>query len=106
MQMPDNRVQGFLAAGHLHGDRFSHYSTFVDEFKVPVVVTGFEPLDLLTGLTNVFVCWSHGGHSLRNQYPRSARLEGNMHAQRLIAEVYRVATVPWRGFGLIPRVVW
>ena len=103
MQMPDNRVQGFLAAGHVCTvTGFAHYDAFVDEFKLPVVVTGFEPLDLLTGLTERVHLLEARQPQIRNQYARSARPEGNAHAQRLIDEVYTVATVPWRGFGEIP----
>ena len=104
MQMPDNRVQGFLAAGHVCTvTGFAHYDAFVDEFKLPVVVTGFEPLDLLSGLTECVHLLETQQPQLRNQYARSVRPEGNVHAQRLIDEVYTVATVPWRGFGNIPN---
>ena len=103
MQLPDNRVQGFLAAGHVCTvTGFAHYQTFVEEFDVPVVVTGFEPLDLLTGLSECVRLLESQQPQVRNQYSRSARPEGNAHAQRLIDLVYTVATVPWRGFGAIP----
>lgn len=103
MQMPDNRVNGFLAAGHVCTvTGFAHYQSFVDTFKVPVVVTGFEPLDLLAGLTECVRLLESELPELCNQYPRSACPEGNVHAQRLISQVYKVATVPWRGFGSIP----
>lgn len=103
MQLPDNRVQGFLAAGHVCTvTGFAHYGAFVAEFQVPVVVTGFEPLDLLTGLTECVRLLETRQPQLRNQYVRSVRPAGNPHAQRLIDEVYTVATVPWRGLGAIP----
>lgn len=103
MRLPGNRVQGFLAAGHVCTvTGFTHYGAFVNEFAVPVVVTGFEPLDLLTGLTECVRLLEMNQPQLRNQYARSVRPEGNLHAQRLIDEVYTVATVPWRGFGAIP----
>ena len=103
MQLPDNRVQGFLAAGHVCTvTGFAHYGAFVEEFQVPVVVTGFEPLDLLTGLTECVRLLETRQPQLRNQYARSVRPEGNPHAQRLIDEVYTIATVPWRGLGAIP----
>lgn len=103
MQMPGNRVNGFLAAGHVCTvTGFAHYQSFVDAYKAPVVVTGFEPLDLLAGLTECVRLLECQQSGLSNQYPRSACPEGNIHAQRLIAEVYKVATVPWRGFGAIP----
>lgn len=103
MLMPGNRVQGFLAAGHVCTvTGFSHYSNFVDEFRVPVVVTGFEPLDLMVGLLECVRLLERGERKLCNQYSRSARAGGNLHAQRLIDEAYLVATVTWRGFGAIP----
>ena len=102
MQTSDHRVQGFLAAGHVCTvTGFSHYADFVDQFRVPVVVTGFEPLDLLIGLTECVRMLEAGQTCLRNQYARSVRPEGNPHAVQLINEVYQIATVPWRGFGLI-----
>ncbi len=103
IQLPDNRVQGFLAAGHVCTvTGFAHYRKFVDEFQVPVVVTGFEPSDLLAGLTECVRLLELRKPQLRNQYERAARPEGNVHAQHLIDEVYAVATIPWRGFGEIP----
>ena len=103
MQSPDNRVQGFLAAGHVCTvTGFSHYAPFVDQFAVPVVVTGFEPLDLLNGLRECVRLLESGQPRLSNQYARSARPAGNPHATTLIDQVYEIATVPWRGFGEIP----
>ena len=99
MQLPGNRIQGMLAAGHVCTvTGFAHYSAFVDQFRVPVVVTGFEPMDLLAGLTRCVQLLEAGDPQLCNEYSRSVRPEGNVHAQRLIDEVYCVATVPWRGF--------
>ena len=99
MQLPGNRIQGMLAAGHVCTvTGFVHYSAFVDQFRVPVVVTGFEPMDLLAGLTRCVQLLEAGDPQLCNEYSRSVRPEGNVHAQRLIDEVYCVATVPWRGF--------
>ncbi len=110
MQLPENRIQGMLAAGHVCTvTGFAHYSAFVDQFQVPVVVTGFEPMDLLAGLTRCVQLLESGEPQLFNEYSRSVRSEGNKHAQRLIEDVYCVATVPWRGFreiidgGLVMR---
>lgn len=104
IQLPDNRIQGFLAAGHVCTvTGFAHYSEFVKQFRVPVVVTGFEPLDLLIGLRECVRLLELRQPQLRNQYTRAAHPEGNVHAQRLIDEVYSVATIPWRGFGAIPE---
>ena len=110
MKLPGNRVEGMLAAGHVCTvTGFAHYAAFVDQFRVPVVVTGFEPMDLLAGLTRCVQLLESGDPQLCNEYSRSVSSEGNVYAQRLIDEVYRVATVPWRGFreivdgGLVMR---
>ncbi len=103
IQLPDNRVQGFLAAGHVCTvTGFAHYKRIVDEFRVPVVVTGFEPSDLLNGLTECVRLLETRQSQVQNEYARSARPHGNTHAQGLIDEVYAIATVPWRGLGPIP----
>jgi hydrogenase expression/formation protein HypD len=103
MHLPENRVQGFLAAGHVCTvTGYAHYADFVDKYSVPVVITGFEPLDLLKGLMECVRLLEQGQPQLRNQYARAVRLEGNIHARQLIDEVYAVATIPWRGFGDIP----
>jgi hydrogenase expression/formation protein HypD len=102
LELPDNRIQGFLAAGHVCTvTGFAHYSQLVDEFQIPIVVTGFEPLDLLNGLIECVRLLEAGSPGLRNEYVRSARPEGNPHARRLMDSVYQVSTIPWRGFGLI-----
>lgn len=104
MRLPGNHVQAFLAAGHVCTvTGFAHYQTFVDTFAIPVVVTGFEPLDLILGLTECVEQLETQRAELRNPYARSAQPEGNVHARRLIDEVYDVATVPWRGLGWIPE---
>jgi hydrogenase expression/formation protein HypD len=102
LEMPDNRIQGFLAAGHVCTvTGYGHYCHLVDQFQVPIVVTGFEPLDLLDGLYECVRLLESASPKLANAYARSASLEGNRHAQRLIDNVYQIATVPWRGFGTI-----
>lgn len=104
LELPHGRVQGFLAAGHVCTvTGFSHYATLVREFQVPIVVTGFEPVDLLAGLMECVQLLEQGQPALRNPYTRSARPGGNPRAQQLINEVFQIATIPWRGFGLIPN---
>ena len=103
LKLPNNRVQGFLAAGHVCTvTGFSHYGEMVREFRVPIVVTGFEPADLLAGLSECVQLLERHQPALRNSYSRTVRPEGNPRAQQLLAEVFRIATVAWRGFGLIP----
>ena len=97
------RVQGFLAAGHVCTVMgFEEYVPLAKQYKVPIVVTGFEPLDILEG---VLMCVSQleaGRHEVENQYSRAVRREGNRPAQERIAEVFEIAPRQWRGLGEIP----
>ena len=101
---PDNRVRGFLAAGHVCTVMgFREYEPLAKKYKVPIVVTGFEPLDLLQG---IFLCVSQleeGRYEVQNQYARAVRREGNRPAQELVAKVFRVVPRKWRGIGEIAQ---
>lgn len=102
MRLPENRVQAFLAAGHVCTvTGFSHYEQFVHEFRVPVVVTGFEPVDLLLGIAECVKQLESGTPQLCNAYSRSASPAGNARARDVIDQVYSIASLPWRGFGTI-----
>lgn len=104
VESPDNRVQGFLAAGHVCTVMgYASYESFVTRYKLPVVVTGFEPLDLLEGILACVRQLEAGQSRAENQYARSVRREGNAAAQELVSEIYEVCDCPWRGFGVIPR---
>jgi hydrogenase expression/formation protein HypD len=100
----DNRVQGFLAAGHVCTVMgYTEYEPIARQYRVPIVVTGFEPLDILQG---VFMCvkqLEQGRAEVENQYTRSVRRDGNTPARQLIAEVFQVVPRKWRGIGAIPR---
>lgn len=99
-----NRVQGFLAAGHVCTVMgFSEYEPLARTYRVPIVVTGFEPLDLVQG---IYLCVSQleqGRAEVENQYSRSVTRSGNIHAQRLIREVFTIVPRKWRGLGEIHR---
>jgi hydrogenase expression/formation protein HypD len=101
---PDHRVQGFLAAGHVCTVMgFTEYEPLARKYRVPIVVTGFEPLDILEG---VYLCvrqLEEGRYEVENQYTRSVRREGNVAAQALMRDVFRVAPRKWRGIGEIPH---
>jgi hydrogenase expression/formation protein HypD len=100
---PGNRVQGFLAAGHVCTVMgYEEYEPLAERFRVPVVVTGFEPLDLLEGVYRCVRMLEEGRTGVENQYARAVRREGNAGARRLIGEVFEVADRPWRGIGTIP----
>jgi len=99
---PVNRVQAFLAAGHVCAvTGFAEYDVLVDRFRVPVVVTGFEPIDLLQGILGAVQQLEAGGHCVSNCYARSVSREGNINAQKTVETVYEVADRDWRGFGSI-----
>jgi hydrogenase expression/formation protein HypD len=99
----DNRVQGFLAAGHVCTIvGCQPFVAFVEQHRVPVVVTGFEPVDLLTGIRECVRQLEAGQPTMSNQYARTARDEGNQTAQNLIDQVYEISDRPWRGLSVIP----
>lgn len=102
MLQPDNRVQAFLAAGHVCTvTGFQEYDRFVSRFRVPVVVAGFEPLDLLQGILEAVRQLESGEHSVDNCYARSATRDGNLAARKTVDTVYEVTSRPWRGLGTI-----
>jgi len=97
---PMNRIQGFLAAGHVCTVMgYEEYEPIAAQYRVPIVVTGFEPLDILEG---VYLCvrqLEDGRASVENQYSRSVRRDGNRAAQAMMQEVFRVIPRRWRGIG-------
>lgn len=107
LSSPTNRVQGFLAAGHVCTVMgTSEYGPLVEQYGVPIVVTGFEPLDLLEGVRQVVELLEAGKAELRNAYPRAVSAEGNTVAQQALADVFTVTDRQWRGIGMIPRSGW
>jgi hydrogenase expression/formation protein HypD len=107
MQSPDNRVQAFLAAGHVCSVMgTAAYRPLASHFRVPIVVTGFEPVDLLTGILLAVAQLEAGRHEVENAYPRVVMDRGNSVAQDLLAEVFRPVDQNWRGLGVIPESGW
>jgi hydrogenase expression/formation protein HypD len=104
LSSPTNCVQGFLAAGHVCTVMgYTEYYPIAAKYHVPIVVTGFEPLDLLQGIYMCVLQLEQGRFEVENQYARSVRREGNMPAQDLVAKVFRVVDRKWRGIGGIPQ---
>ena len=102
MQWPESPVQGFLAAGHVCAVMgFESYEPFVAKHQRPVVVTGFEPLDLLKGILACVQQLEAGEACVENCYARNVRREGNVAAQDIVGQVYEVCDRPWRGLGFI-----
>jgi hydrogenase expression/formation protein HypD len=104
LETPDNRVEGFLAAGHVCTVMgMTQYHRIAERYRVPIVVTGFEPLDLLQGIHMLLLALEQGRHEVENQYTRSVRVRGNVPAQRQIEAVFEICDRPWRGIGSIPE---
>jgi len=104
LSSPSNLVQGFLAAGHVCTVMgYEEYIPLAAKYHVPIVVTGFEPLDLLQGIYMAIKQLEEGRAEVENQYTRSVRREGNTHARRLMAEVFQTTNRKWRGIGEIPN---
>jgi hydrogenase expression/formation protein HypD len=107
LRAPVNRVQGFLAAGHVCSVMGTgEYAPLVQEFGVPIVVTGFEPLDVLEGVRQVVELLEAGKSELRNAYPRAVTDAGNTVAQQALEDVFVVTDRQWRGIGMIPQSGW
>jgi hydrogenase expression/formation protein HypD len=107
MLAPGNRVNAFLAAGHVCSVMGTwQYPPLAEEFGVPIIVTGFEPLDLLEGIRRTVVQLEAGRHEVENAYPRVVNERGNEAAQRVIAEVFAPVDRAWRGIGVIPASGW
>src|SRR5207237_9288516 len=79
------------------------YHDLSSRYRTPIVVTGFEPVDLLEGILMTVRQLEQGRHEVENQYARAVQAEGNRRAQEIIAEVYEVCDRPWRGTGVLPR---
>ena len=104
LSSPDCRVQAFLAAGHVCAIMgFEEYFPVAQKYRVPIVVTGFEPLDILQGVLMTVQQLETGRAEVENQYSRAVRREGNQPAQALLRKVFQVVPRKWRGIGEIPR---
>jgi hydrogenase expression/formation protein HypD len=103
LDAPDNRVQGFLAAGHVCTVMgWTEYEPIAARYRVPIVVTGFEPVDLLEGMAMAVQQLEDGRHEVENQYVRSVRREGTLPARTLVERVFELVDRKWRGIGTIP----
>ncbi len=107
MESPTNRVQGFLAAGHVCSVMgYAQYPPLVEKYRVPIVVTGFEPVDVLEGIRRVVVQLENGRAEIENGYKRVVNFDGNVPAQKMLAEVFKTTDSAWRGIGVIPNSGW
>jgi hydrogenase expression/formation protein HypD len=103
LSSPDNRVEGYLAAGHVCTIMgWEEYEPIAARYRVPIVVTGFEPVDILEGVLMVVKQLESGEARIENQYSRAVRREGNVPARDLINRVFEISDRKWRGIGSIP----
>jgi len=104
LQSPFNRVQGFLGPGHVCTVMgYREYEPIAERFHVPIVITGFEPLDILQGVLMTIQQLEQGKWDVENQYPRVVKREGNLMAQDLVDQVFEIGDRKWRGVGSIPK---
>ena len=104
LQSPQNRVQGFLGPGHVCTVMgYREYEPLAERFRVPIVITGFEPIDILQGALMTLRQLEAGTHTVENQYPRVVSRDGNRVAQDLVNNVFEVCDRKWRGVGSIPK---
>ena len=107
LSSPYNQVQAFLAAGHVCAVMgYWEYPAIAEEYRVPIVVTGFEPVDLVEGLLLTVRQLEAGRHDVENAYGRAVTREGNKPAQALIDQVFETCDRKWRGIGVIPASGW
>jgi hydrogenase expression/formation protein HypD len=103
LKSPENRVQGFLGPGHVCTVMGYHeYIPICERFNVPIVITGFEPMDLLHGVLRTVKQLEEGRAEVENQYSRVVTEPGNTTAQQLLNNVFEVSDRKWRGVGSIP----
>jgi hydrogenase expression/formation protein HypD len=104
LESPLNRVQGFLGPGHVCTVMgYQEYEPIAAHYRVPIVITGFEPLDILEGVLMTVRQLEAGAADVQNEYPRVVKREGNRVAQDLVNSVFEVCDRKWRGVGLIPK---
>jgi hydrogenase expression/formation protein HypD len=103
LSAPDNRVQAFLAAGHVCAVvGYEDYEPLARKYQIPFVITGFEPLDIMQGIYMSVKQLEEGRAEVENQYARCVRREGNRSAQEIVREVFTIVNRKWRGLGEIP----
>ena len=103
MRSDQNRIAGFLAAGHVCTVMgYQQYTKLSEKYKIPIVVTGFEPVDILFGILGAIRMLEHNGYGVENAYGRSVRPEGNLAARELLQKIFVNEDRKWRGIGTIP----
>ncbi len=107
LDSPANRVQAFIGPGHVCAVMgWSEYEPIAERYHIPIVISGFEPLDLLEGIRMAVRQLESGRAEVENAYTRAVSREGNVEARKRLAEVFEVTDRAWRGIGVIPRSGW
>jgi hydrogenase expression/formation protein HypD len=107
MASPGNRVQAFLAAGHVCSVMgYWQYPPIAARHHTPIVITGFEPLDVLEGIRRSVAQLESGRAEVENAYERAVNFDGNGAAQQMLNDVFEVSDRAWRGIGVIPKSGW
>jgi hydrogenase expression/formation protein HypD len=107
LNSPQNRVQGFLAAGHVCAVMgYWEYLPISEKYQIPITVTGFEPLDIVKGILDTVESLESGEILVKNAYIRAVTEEGNRSAQEVINKVFEECDRKWRGIGVIPGSGW
>lgn len=107
MEDPEAQIDAFLAAGHVCSIMgYWEYFPLAEKYKIPIVVTGFEPLDLLLGILAAVTQLEEGRFEVENQYSRMVKEKGNAEAQKIIEQVFETCDQMWRGIGTIPGSGW
>jgi hydrogenase expression/formation protein HypD len=100
----ENSIQAFLAAGHVCTVMgYEEYIPLTEKYKIPIVITGFEPVDILNGVLLAVIQLEKGNYEVENQYKRVVTKEGNIQAKKLLKEIFEVTDRKWRGIGTIPQ---
>ena len=107
LDSPTNRVEAFLAAGHVCSVMgYNEYDPIAEQYGTPIVVTGFEPLDLLQGIKSAVLQLEEGRAEVENAYQRAVNRVGNIPAQEMVNDVFTTIDRNWRGIGMIPQSGW
>lgn len=104
LSSPHTKIQAFLAAGHVCTVMgYNEYIPISNKYKIPIIITGFEPVDILQGIYLAVKQLEEGNYEVENQYSRVVLKEGNIQAKKLLQDVFDISDRPWRGIGVIPN---
>ncbi len=104
IESPENRIQAYLSAGHVNTVMgYQEYESIAERYHLPIIVTGFEPVDILDGILEAVEMLESNEYGVRNKYARSVKREGNLRSQQVINQVFELTDRKWRGIGVLPE---